>query len=184
MRAMTPCSNPLFAARGYSLAELLTVLAILAILATIAVPGFNHQLAEASLRTSVQQTQSALHLARQLALGTGSSITVCPTPDRLRCSFGPSQWMIFRNGATGRTDRRDTDEPLLRAWQLPARVVVSGSRGYASFLPQINAAATVTFNFCHSAAPALLRSVVVSQTGRVRVSRPSPASTAAPAACR
>ncbi len=160
------------------------MLAIAAVLAAIAVPGFHRLLAEASLRTSVQQTQGALHLARQLALGTGSSITVCPTADQLRCSFGAPQWMIFRNGATGRADRRDHGEPLLRAWQLPARIVVSGTRGYASFLPQIRAAATVTFNFCHAAAPTLLRSVVVSQTGRVRVSRQIPASTPAPTTCR
>ena len=178
---MTIRSDP--PARGYSLAELLTVLAIAAVLATIAVPGFNRQLAEAGLRTSVQQTQGALHLARQMALGTGSSVTVCPTADQLRCGFGTSQWMLFRNGATGRLDRRDSGETLLRAWRLPARIMVSGSRGYASFQPEIRAAATVTFDFCHTAAPGLLRSVVVSQTGRVRVSRQTAASTPAAAPC-
>lgn len=177
----TPCFS---APAGYSLAELLTVLAIVAVLAAIAVPGFNRQLAEARLRTSVQQTHSALYLARQLALSTGSSVTVCPTADRLRCSFGAADWMLFRNAPTGRIDRRETGEDLLRSWQLPTQIAVSGTRGYASFLPHLSAAATVTFDFCHSAAPRLLRSVVVSQTGRVRVTPQAAASTAAQAVCR
>ncbi|MEO6185443.1 MAG: GspH/FimT family protein [Steroidobacteraceae bacterium] len=180
---MTPRFPAAFSARGHTLAELVAVLAIAAALAAIAVPSFHHQLAEAGLRTSVQQTQAALHLARQLALGTGSSITVCPSADQQRCSLGAPQWMLFRNGPTGRADRRDGGEPLLRVWQLPARIVVSGSRSYASFLPQIRAAATVTFDFCHAAAPALFRSVVVSQTGRVRVSRQA-SSTPPRAKCR
>jgi type IV fimbrial biogenesis protein FimT len=170
--------------RGFTLTELLAVLATAALLAGLAAPGFQRQFAAASLAAATRQTAAGLQLARQQALGTGSRVTVCPTPDGVRCAPGSARWMIFRKALpTGPADRRAPADGLLDSWQLPARVVVTGTRGYASFLPQTSAAATVTFHFCHPGAPAAGRSLIVSQTGRVRISRPVPASTAGPSGC-
>ena len=86
------------------------------------------------------------------------------------CGFGGTEWLLFANGPAGSEANREGDEVLLRRWELPARVEVSGSRGYAAFKPRPGAAATVTFEFRHPGAPDGGRSVVVSQTGRPRIS--------------
>ena len=57
-----------------------------------------------------------------------------------------------------------------KRWTLPQGVAVSGTRGYAAFQPRPGAATTVTFDFCHRAAPRGV-SIVVSQTGRPRIER-------------
>jgi hypothetical protein len=77
--------------------------------------------------------------------------------------------MLFMNQEGGLVSRRETGEVLLRRWPLPREVQVSGTRAYAWYLPQPRAAATLSLNFCHPAAPAARRSVIVSQTGRPRV---------------
>jgi Tfp pilus assembly protein FimT len=112
---------------------------------------------------------AGMHLARRLALARGQSVTVCPSADGRRCGFDGTEWVLFANDPGGSEARREDDEQLLRRWQLPAGVVVSGSRGYAAFQPRPGAAATVTFEFGHAGSPEQVRKVVVSQTGRPRV---------------
>lgn len=168
---------------GFTLVETLCVMAIVAILAALATPSWRQQLAEASLRAGSRQTVAALHLARQQALTTGRPVTACPSFDGRRCAEGAPGWILFRKEGPGPAGQMQTGDTLLQAWQMPTGLVVSATRDYASFLPQTSAAATTTFEFCHRAAPRLQLGVVVSQTGRVRVTRRAPASTPARSDC-
>lgn len=170
-------------ATGFTLVELLAGMAVTAILATLAASGFRTQLAQAALAASTGRALSALHWARQTALTTGSTVTVCPSEDGISCGFGAQQWIAFANRAGGSQARREADEPLLQTWQMPGSVTVTGTRGYASFQPRIGAASTVTFVFCHPALPHRQRQVIVSQTGRPRLELPAAASSAARPAC-
>jgi len=166
---------------GVTLTELLVALAIAAILMMLAVPLLSRQRAEAAVRVAADRTVAALHLARQQALATGHSVTVCPSPDTGRCGFGSPAWMLFENLPGGVDSRREPAELLVQQWRLPQGVVVTGSRGYATYQPATSAAATLSFDFCFTSVPAARRSVIVSQTGRARIARP--ASTAVPLPC-
>src|SRR5690606_31089734 len=138
------------------------------LLLMLAAPGFTQQRARAALRSAESQTMAALHLARRLALARSQSVTVCPSVDGLSCGFGGSgsRWILFANDPAGSEARVDGKEEVLRRWELPASVAVSGTRGYAVFQARPGAAATVTFEFRHAGDPAAVRGVVVSQTGR------------------
>jgi type IV fimbrial biogenesis protein FimT len=156
--------------RGFSLLELLCVLSIGAVLAALAVPSWRRPLADAAVRTAASQALSGLALARRTALATGRTVTLCLTADLARCDLSGREWMLFSNEDGGSLGRRETGETLLRRWPLPRDVLVTGSRAYAWYLPQPRAAATLTFSFCHPGLPAARLSVIVSQTGRPRVS--------------
>jgi type IV fimbrial biogenesis protein FimT len=169
--------------RGFSLLELLTVLAIAATLLALAVPNWRRPLAAAAVRAAASQTLSALALARRTALATGRAVTLCPTRDMAHCDLAGREWMLFHNEDAGLLNQRESGEALLRRWKLPRDVLLSGSRAYAWYLPQTRAAATVTFNFCHPAAPLARRSVIVSQTGRPRLARPGLPNTPAASSC-
>ena len=156
---------------GFSLVELLLTLAVAAIVAGLAAPAWHRWLARAALDAATTQTLSGLALARRLALSTGHATTLCLTDDLRRCSFAGHEWMLFGNADGGDAAHRSADEALIRRHSLPRGVHVSGTRGYATYLPQLRAATTLTFDFCHAGAPRLQRSVVVSQSGRARVER-------------
>ena len=163
--------------RGFTLAELLVVLAISAMLLAMAAPGLSRQRGAAALRTASSQTLAALQLARRLALARGQDVTACPSADGITCGLGATQWLLFANAPGGTDRRRDADDELLRQWRLPAGVSVSGTRGYAVFQPRPGAATTVTFRFCDAAAPDAGVAIVISQTGRPRVERAVSAAT-------
>jgi type IV fimbrial biogenesis protein FimT len=166
---------------GLSLTELLVALGIAAILMMFAVPLLSRQRAEAAVHVAADQTVAALHLARQQALATGHSLTVCPSADGARCGFGSLDWMLFENLPAGSDSRRESAEPVVQQWRLPKGVVVTGTRGYATYQPSTSTAATLTLDFCFATVPAARRSVIVSQTGRARITRP--AASAAPIPC-
>jgi type IV fimbrial biogenesis protein FimT len=169
--------------RGFTLLEMLTVLSILAVLAGLAIPSWRRPLAAASIRAAANQALSGLALARRTALASGRTVTLCLTPDLIRCDLSGHDWMLFANEEGGAPGRRDTGEALLRRWPLPRNVQVSGTRSYAWYLPQPRAAATLTLTFCHPSAPASRRSVIVSQTGRPRLSSGDVPSSPAPSRC-
>jgi len=166
-------------ARGFTLIELLVAMAIGAMLLALAVPGFARQRGAVALRTASNETLAALQLARRLALARGQSVTVCPSADGAVCGFGGGTWLLFANAPAGTDGRRDAADELLQSWALPSGVIVTGTRGHATFQSRPGAATTVTFQFCHRAVRAHGIAIVVSQTGRARVERQGAASCAA-----
>lgn len=168
---------------GFTLVELAIALALGALLAALGWPLLTRQRAWAAVSVATHQTLGALHAARQRSLSSGHAVTVCPSQDGRRCGFGSPWWMAFENRSDGIDSMRDADEPLLQRWQVPAGVLATGTRGYATYQPATRAAATLTFRFCHQRHPEIGRSVIVSQTGRPRVSQ-APASTASQRRCR
>lgn len=170
-------------APGFTLIELLAALAITALLASLGWPLLARQRAAAAVQVATNRTLAALLVARQKALATGHSVTVCPSADGRRCGFGGVQWLLFENLPGGLDSTREAGEPLLQQWQLPPGILADGTRGYAAYQPATRSAATLTFRFCHSAHPQLGRSVIVSQTGRPRVIRPNPGSNFAVPGC-
>lgn len=161
--------------RGLSLVELLVALGITALLLLVSVPGLGRLRAEWVVRGTASQVLAGLHLARRTALATGQSVTLCPSPDGRSCGFPARNWILFANLPGGTDARRETSETVLRQWQMPPRVHSAATRGYAAFQPQTSAASTVTFIFCHLGHAPARREVIVSQTGRPRISpgRPS-----------
>ncbi len=170
--------------RGFTLLELLCVLSIAVVLLGLALPAVRRPLANASVRAAASQTLAGLALARRTALASGKAVTLCLTADMARCDLAGREWMMFLNQEGGALNRREAGEVLLRRWPLPREVLVSGTRPYAWYLPQPRAAATLTLHFCHPAAPATVRSVIVSQTGRPRISSADHPSNPALSRCR
>jgi type IV fimbrial biogenesis protein FimT len=120
-----PSHCPLIAPMsGFTLVEVLVVLAIVAILAGLAMPGFGRTLERYRLRDAEESLRSALYAARSEAIRRGGRVTLrrasgggCTPASDQDWSCG---WTLFAD--TDGNGQHDPGEALIQAWPAPGGV--------------------------------------------------------------
>lgn len=169
--------------RGFTLVELLVVLAVGASLLAIAVPGYAFLVNASRLTTMTNDLVATLHLVRSEAIKRGRRVTVCktsnpaaPVPTCDTAADWHQGWLIFVDG-----DNRgvlDNQDELIRVTQDKlngASISTSNFNNYVSFLPSgmsqgPNNLGNGTFKICLEH---MQRKVILSVTGRIRSARGS-----------
>jgi type IV fimbrial biogenesis protein FimT len=160
--------------RGFTLVELMVVIAMVAILLAIAVPSWTQMQARAAVRAAINDLNSSLQFARSEAVRLNSAVTLCPSADGANCAnIGFESGWIVRTGlganAAGQTILQDT---------LP-RVRVRLGPGFSfTFLPNGLPAtnfvgATVTACPTAGGTDSAIRSLVIGRAGRIDLNSPA-----------
>ncbi|HET7306540.1 MAG TPA: GspH/FimT family pseudopilin [Gammaproteobacteria bacterium] len=159
--------------RGFTLIELIIVIAVLAILVTTAVPGFNRFVAHERRVSTVMSLVHALNLARSRAVLSGNYVAVCPSVDSRTCAADGSQWntgwLVFINlDPESPPEIDDGERVLLRHGPVEDALEVTANREGFNFRPRSIRSTAGSLFVCtrnhHNEA------VIVSYTGRVRTS--------------
>jgi type IV fimbrial biogenesis protein FimT len=172
---------------GYTLVELMVVVAIVGILTAIAIPGFTQLTQKQKVDSQVSALTSAMRLARAEAVKRGQQVTLCPTNnpnDNLPvCATGGPDWskgwvVFVDNGPTMRTI--DPGETIVSVQQ-----AIEGSGGVTNsaldsmvFLPSGLPMGGVQSTFVvrpygsGAATSPLVRNIVLSAPGRARIDKP------------
>src|SRR5438034_2553224 len=79
------------AAPGWTLIELMVVLAVATLLLTALAPQYGDWIAGSQLANEAQQLAASMNLARSEAIKRGQRVNLCRTADRRRCS-GAAGW--------------------------------------------------------------------------------------------
>jgi type IV fimbrial biogenesis protein FimT len=166
--------------RGFTLYELLIVLAIASGLSLGAVNLFKlvH-----CLRTTneINELLGHLSLARSEAIKRQAHVVVCPTADQRTCSTATdfTRWedgiLVFVD--SNQNGRRDADEDVIRIHPggRELRIKTSRFRSHVAYQPSgLAGGSTTTFTFCGAKARTQPRYVIISNTGRARVSDSPP----------
>lgn len=159
---------------GFTLIELILVLAITAILAGLASPAISSWVATARAKAAQQQISSLLSDARYRALSRAEILTVCRL-EAGQCSgdFGfPLSTFVDLN----RDAILDADESLLRevTVEIPEKARVNWNRkgGYLRFWPNGGTGAlTGSVTYCDTESPENDFRIVVARTGRLRIDK-------------
>lgn len=171
--------------QGFTLAELVFTLAIAAGLLGWGVPTFLDASRNAQRTREVNQLVQAVHLARNEAVKRNGVVSLCPSADGERCAAPGTPWdrgwIVFVNVDRDSPAVRDPGEELLQVYAPWTSGSVYANRGTLSFRPYGQMGVTASFTFCDQRGPRAARAVIISQTGRPRVS-PSDAS-GAPLTC-
>lgn len=158
-------------AEGLTLVEMLVVVALVAAGATLAAPAFVDLLRDTRRAAALTTLSHALHAARTAAAASGRSIRVCGTRDGRSCS-GDTRWgpeLLQRPAAQAAAEAT----ALSRITALPAgrgAPTIRANRAFIDFAPLAPSATTATITVCDDRGPAAARALIVSRTGRLRVS--------------
>jgi len=167
--------------RGYTLAELVFTLAIAAGLIGWGVPTFRDVGRDAERTREVNQFIQAVYLARSEAIKRNGVVSLCPSQDGESCAPAGTPWhrgwIVFVNLDRDSPAVRDEGEPVLRAYAPWGRGAVKANRATLSFRPFGQMGVTATVTFCDERGSAAARAVIISQTGRPRVSDRSASNT-------
>jgi type IV fimbrial biogenesis protein FimT len=156
---------------GFSLIELAIALAMAAILASMAAPAVEQLRARLQVAGAARALLAAFHLARSTAASRGQAMSLCQVDATGICVGGglaASGWRVRIEPIAGVPP---PPEGLLQTLtQLPPSVTLYANRSSVTFWPQARAGATATFVLCPTLAVTRPSAVIVSQTGRPRIS--------------
>ncbi len=159
---------------GYSLYELIITIGLVALVMSLGLPSFGKILANHRLKAEVDALFHAVHLARKESVVRRRAVTLCPSHDGQNCEpqFDWSGgWIMFVNLDRDTPATRDSDEPVLQRFSGISHNTVTANRRSFSFRTTALRATNGTFIFCDKARRGVARALIVSYTGRPRVSR-------------
>lgn len=162
--------------RGFTLVELLVVLAVAAILLTMAVPGYAFLANASRLAAATNDLMTAVQLARSEAIKRGVRVTVCKSGgSAVACDAGAdwqSGWLVFVDaGAQGVVDAGDAVLWVRASSEPQIEIDTTNFSDYISYRPNGvsqggNNLATGRFSLCLAGNQ---RDIIVNNTGRPRL---------------
>ena len=144
------CAN-----RGYTLLEILVVLAIVAILAMLTVPAFQDTIQRNAREAAMLSLMTALSYARSEAVTQGRAVSLCRSTDQATCAGGSGGdwndgWIVFSDIELLQAQGAGNDQNTVRlgtvsgsSWGTPQDVLVFDFEGFMS-TPSM----TAWFRFC------------------------------------
>jgi Tfp pilus assembly protein FimT len=177
MRARNPFPPPAFRrghrrqarASGLTLAELCFALALLSVLAGLTAPGLRASLRTAAVRSAALELMAGLHRLRAHSILEGRPGSWCLSGGNGLClpaSATALAWEAYLDSPV----RRET----VGGGDLPRDVVIRANRSPLRFWPHARAASTGTLTICDTQAVAAPRAIVISQSGRARMTNAPP----------
>lgn len=159
---------------GLSLWELLLTLAFGLTLTALAIPSFTELSLDNRRVADINALVTSVQLARSEAAKRGEPIILCKTRDQARCGGSGVSWhdgwMVFVNEDGNEPPNRAPSEPLLYGYRPDSEGPISGNRSVFRFRAFLWRSTNGTVTFCDRRGASRARAVIVSYTGRPRVS--------------
>lgn len=166
---------------GFTLIELMAVVAVLAVTLSIAIPGMQRTISNTRLRTEASRLLSALNLARSEAIARNALVSVCPSAfasDGIaRCTRNYADgWIVFSNRDKDRVVDKASDEIIRVFSGLPPGYSLTNKAGtidaheLISYYPDGSSRKNRTLKLCPASGQSVPSwSVVMNMVGRPRI---------------
>jgi type IV fimbrial biogenesis protein FimT len=120
----------------------------------------------------VNQLLQAIYYARSEAIKRNGVVSLCPSLDGSTCTTATAWqtgWLVFVNLDHDSPADRDAAEDLLRVYEPWPQGRITSNRTTLSFRAFGQSGVTATIAFCDDRGSAAARAVIISQTGRPRL---------------
>ncbi len=169
---------------GFTLIEVMVVLAVVVVVLVIGAPGFQAAIANQRANSSVNDLLTSVRLARSESIKTVRYVTVCKSDDGLTCGDAgvdwEDGWIVFVNLATPAAPATvDTGDQIVQVYPALSANFTLRPLGtvddFVSFRPTGSAGTTAlnhsgTLTLCDPNGRARTRAVIVEASGGTRVS--------------
>lgn len=164
--------------RGFTILELLVATLVIAITLSVAIPSLGWLIQDARRTADINALVTSIQLARSESAKRSLPVIVCKTSDRHTCGDSSVHyeqgWMVFVNEDGGQPPAIDAGEQLLFAYQPRTEGSIRSNRSRYTFRPYFRRSTNGTITFCDHRGGDAARAVIVSYTGRPRVSGEGP----------
>jgi len=162
---------------GFTLFDLIVTVAVVAVLSVTAVPAFGRLLLDGQMTARVNALVHGVHLAKQSAHVRLADIVLCKSGDGHRCVHDGDWhdgWIVFVNVDEDHPPQHAEDEPILTAGGAWPHGAITANRDVFIFRAATTRSTNGTLVFCDRRGPEAARALIISYTGRPRISRRAP----------
>ena len=161
---------------GFTLVELLSAITIMLIIFGIGIPVLKTTVTTNRLATSINALAGTLAYSRSEAIRRNHHVVVCKSKTGTECTRQGDWrqgWLVYVD--MNRNRSLDTAETILGSHRLGEKIHVDyrafGSRHYLVYRPSGTTRTNGTFTFCDPHYPASARALIITKTGRARLSQ-------------
>jgi type IV fimbrial biogenesis protein FimT len=161
---------------GITLLETLTTLAISSILFGLAIPVSSNIIDGNRVSGQLNMLSHALAVTRSEAIARKQDVVLCKSADQSNCTHEGewSQGYLIFVDQDGDRERSPLEQLIQVQQPLPENILLNyrafGSQHYVAFRPTGLTLTNGTFTFCNTASPSRAKALIITKTGRVRVS--------------
>jgi type IV fimbrial biogenesis protein FimT len=114
-------TNHKHSARGFTIIELITIMAVLAILLTVGIPAYMNWMPDINLRSAVRDIKSDIELAKSTAIRQNTNCALV-----FDTTTTPDSYTVFLDNVTTNLVQ-DGGETLLKSVNMPKNVTMTGA---------------------------------------------------------
>ncbi|MBS0556761.1 MAG: GspH/FimT family pseudopilin [Proteobacteria bacterium] len=169
--------------RGITLIELIFTIAIACVLCAVSLPALGGLLRSGQSRSAHNALVAALNLARSTAAARQGDVSICPSRDGATCDnaiWWQHGWIVFADA--NHDGARDAGEELIHVDPVQTGIAIASSAGRRHVVYRgdgSSAGSNLTITFCDDRGAASADTVVISNSGRIRSGKATPAQAAA-----
>jgi type IV fimbrial biogenesis protein FimT len=161
---------------GLTLVELLSAITIVLIIFGIGIPVLKTTVTTNRLATSINALAGTLAYTRSEAIRRNQHVVMCKSMTGTECTQEGdwrNGWVVYVD--MNRNRSLDEAETILGSHRLGEKIHVDyrafGSRHYLVYRPSGTTRTNGTFTFCDPAYPETARALIITKTGRARLSK-------------
>ena len=161
---------------GFTLVELLSTIAIVSVVLGLGAPLFKATLTTNRLSTSINAMAGTLAYTRSEAVKRNQHVVLCKSLEGTQCTRQGDWrhgWLVYVD--MNRNRSLDDNEPILGTHSLAVNIQVDyrafGSRHYLVYRPSGMTRTNGTFTFCDPNYPETAKALIITKTGRPRLSK-------------